>query len=330
MNASSEIRFLLPGDIDDPAAPSGGNAYDRRIIDELVALGIRIEEVPVLGTWPQPDARARAQLADTLAGCPDGAVLLLDGLLACGVPDLITPHAGRLRLAVLVHLPLAAETGADPALNGLEREVLHAADAVIATSPAAARDLRARHGLDRVHVAVPGVDPAPLSPGTDGVSNLLCVASLTPRKGHDLLVRALDGIEHPWTCTFAGPGTLNVRSDRISTPGPLHGADLERAYSQADLFLLASRAETYGMVITEAVARGIPVLASSVPDALGDGGLLLPADDLDAWRTALRRWFAEPGFRADLRDRAVTRRADLPRWHDSAQTIVDIVVSLFG
>jgi glycosyltransferase involved in cell wall biosynthesis len=262
--------------------------------------------------------------------------VLIDGLVSCGVPEVVVPHARRLRLAVLVHLPLADETGLDAAtarlLEGKEGQVLRAASAVIATSPTAARNLEARHGLDRVHVVVPGTDPAPEAPGTDGVSQLLCVASITPRKGHDLLVRALQKIDYEWRLDCVGPVRPFVgqlpEDDRVSFRGPLAGEALARAYADADLFVLASRNETYGMVVTEALAHGLPVIASAVPDALGDGGLLLPPGDENALEAALTRWFQDQEFRAELRAKALTRRANLSTWDQSTEDLRRVLASL--
>ncbi|WP_285753201.1 glycosyltransferase family 4 protein [Lentzea sp. NBRC 105346] len=324
------MRFVLPGDIDDASAPSGGNVYDRRLCDALA-----FEEVAVPGAWPQPDAIACAALDQALGDIPDGETVLLDGLVACGVPEVVVPHARRLRLAVLVHLPLADETGLDPhtaaRLDAAEREVLRAASAVIATSPWARRRLEEHHGLTGVNTVTPGTDPAALAPGTDGVSRLLCVASLTPRKGQDVLVEALRPLVGlPWTCELVGPGHAEIdRLDgRIRVSGPLVGAALDAAYAAADLFVLPSRAETYGMVVTEALARGIPVVASSVPDALGRGGVLLPPGDAGALTRALRRWLTDEQHRRDLRHRALKRRAELSTWDETARAMTEVLASL--
>ncbi|MFD8498545.1 glycosyltransferase family 4 protein [Amycolatopsis sp. NPDC059657] len=332
------IEVVLPGDVDDPAAPSGGNVYDRRVCARL-----DVRETAIPGTWPRPDTQARAQLADALAAFPDGAVVLLDGLVACGVPEIVGPAAARLRLAVLVHLALADETGLEPSLaaelDRKEREVLRAASAVIATSPAAARQLESHHGLGKVHVVTPGVDPAPLARGTDGVSRLLCVASVTPRKGHDVLVEALAALaDLPWRCVCVGPlretaHTERVREliarhglgDRVELTGPLTGKPLDDAYAAADLFVLPSHAETYGMVVTEALARGIPVLASAVPDALGDGGVLVPPGALTS---ELRRWLTDGDHRDDLRAKARRRRAELSTWDESARELGEVLATL--
>ncbi|WP_218003691.1 glycosyltransferase family 4 protein [Actinomadura latina] len=348
-----EICVVVPGGIDDAGAPSGGNHYDRRLCDELAASGRPVREVPVPGSWPRPDAAAREGLARSLAALPDGAVVLMDGLVACGVPDIVVPEAGRLRLAVLVHLPLADEPGqAD--LNAGERKVLEAAGAVVATSPWAKDHLIAHHGLDpsRVHAVVPGTDPAPLASGADGATRLLCVASVTPRKGHDVLVEALAAVAHlPWRCECAGPlgsdpgHVARVRrliarhglGDRVDLRGPLAGKRLDDAYAAADVLVLASRAETFGMVVTEALARGIPVVATSVdgvPDTLGWDptgavpGLLVPPDDPAALAAALRRWLVEPELRGRLRAAARLRRGMLPGWNDTARRMATVLSRL--
>uniref|UniRef100_UPI003570A32D glycosyltransferase family 4 protein n=1 Tax=Lentzea cavernae TaxID=2020703 RepID=UPI003570A32D len=323
----TNVHFVLPADVEDPGSPSGGNVYDLRVSAGL-------NRVTVAGDWPRPsDTRA---LEQALAAIPDGDVVLLDGLVGCGLPEVVVPHARRIRLAVLVHLPLADETGLDPrvaaVLNEKEGQVLRAASAVVATSPTAARDIRARHGLGHVHVVVPGTDPAPLAHGTDGVHHLLCVASITPRKGHDLLVSALRRIERDWRLTCVGPHRPFLRElprdDRVSFPGPLAGEALTSAYASADLFVLASRAETYGMVVTEALAHGLPVIASAVPDALGDGGLLIPAGDENALEAALTRWFQDQDFRSGLRSRALARRTVLSTWDESTEDLRRVLATL--
>ncbi|MGW0521347.1 glycosyltransferase family 4 protein [Crossiella sp. NPDC003009] len=345
------VWFVLPGDIDDRAAPSGGNVYDRRVSQQLTALGVDVREVAIPGTWPQPGPASRAALAAALADRPAGAVVLLDGLVACGVPELLRPEADRLNLVVLVHLPLADETGLDPALadrlDGAERAGLRAARAVVATSSWAARRLVERHGLaaELVHTVLPGVDPAQQAPGTDGVSGLLCVASVTPRKGHDLLAEALATVaDLPWWCRCAGPMRDQAQlrlvreiverhglAGRMELLGPLTGAPLEQEYRAADLLVLPSRAETYGMVVTEALARGVPVLATSgsgVPEALGDGGLLVPPGDPAALAAALRRWLTDADLRRGLRVSARRRRAELPSWVDSARDLERVLATV--
>jgi glycosyltransferase involved in cell wall biosynthesis len=295
------------------------------------------------------------ELACALGELPDGAVVLLDGLVACGVPEIIVPEVERLRLAVLVHLPLGDETGLDPAvaadLDARERTVLRAVPAVIVTSDWAVRRLVSHHGIapERVHVAAPGADIAPLAPGTDGVSRLLCVAAVTPRKGHHRLVEALATVtDLPWSCVCVGGLGQDLEyvahlrdlikkyglQDRLELAGPRAGAELDASYSAADLMVLTSYAETYGMAVTEALARGIPVLATDVgglPEAVGrapDGGvpgILVPPEDPAAIAAELRGWFGESDVRRRLKAAARSRRAALNGWATTAQSLAGVL-----
>lgn len=356
------VHFVMPGGVDDPAAPSGGNAYDRRVCLDLPGFGWQVHRHTVAGDWPRPDAAARADLARTLRELPDGAVVLLDGLVACGVPEVVVPEAEaeRLRMAVLVHLPLGDETGLDAAvaaeLEARERAVLRAVPAVVATSDWAVRRLVSHHGLapDRVHVAAPGADIAPLAPGTDGVSRLLCVAAVTPRKGQHRLVEALAAVaDLPWTCALVGglgqdpEYVAHLRDlirhhgleDRLELTGPQTGAALDARYATADLMVLTSYAETYGMAVTEALARGVPVLATDVggvPEAIGrapDGGvpgILVPPENPSAIAAELRGWFGEAEVRRRLKAAARGRRAALGGWASTAQSLAAVLRRLPG
>jgi glycosyltransferase involved in cell wall biosynthesis len=338
------VHIVLPNDIDDPRTPSGGNRYDRRVCDGLAALGWSVREHAVLGPWPHPGPEHRANLARVLGSLPENTVVLLDGLVASAAAEILLPQSRRLRLVVLVHTPLGHED-ADPRTG--EREALSAGAAVITTSHWSRGRLIDLYGLvaDRVHVAPPGVDAAPLVPGSVGGSALLCVAAVMAHKGHDLLVQALARIpDLPWTCVCVGPLHREPRFvdqvrrqthaygivDRIRLVGPHTGADLDARYATADLLVLPSRGETYGMVVTEALARGIPVLATAVnglPEALGrapDGsrpGVLVRPDDPVALADALRLWLGEPELRRRLRRSAIDRRTTLRGWASTSRLI---------
>ncbi|MFF0177356.1 glycosyltransferase family 4 protein [Micromonospora profundi] len=325
------VHVVLPGDIDDPATPSGGNSYDRRICAGLDEHGWSVREHPVPGEWPNPDPAARTALTRLLVDTPDDAVVLLDGLIASTVPDLLAPHTRRLRLVVLVHMPLDDEA---------EARALATARAVVTTSEWTRRRLLTRHRLpaDRVRVAPPGVTPAPVATGSPSGDRLLCVAAVTHHKGHDVLVDALTTIAgRRWTLVCAGTLTrepdlvrlLRERlaaadlDDRVRLAGPLTPVALDAAYAAADLLVLPSRGETYGMVVTEALARGLPVLGTDVgglPEALGhapDGtrpGMLVPPDDPVALTGALTRWLDDGPLRDRLRHAALARRDTLSDW----------------
>lgn len=349
------MHFVMPGGVDDPTMPSGGNVYDARVSLDLPGFGWQVHKHAIAGSWPQPEAPARAELARTLADLADDTVVLLDGIVACAVPEIIIPEAERLRLVVLVHLLLGDETGLTPALaadlDARERRTLRSVPAVVATSEWAARRLVAHHGLapDRVHVAAPGADIAPLASGTDGVSRLLCVASVTPRKGQHRLVEALAAVtDLPWTCVLVGgldhdpEYVARLRAlidqhglgDRLQLAGPKSGAALDASYASADLMVLTSYAETYGMAVTEALARGIPVLATDVgglPEAVGrapDGGvpgLLVPPENPAALAAELRGWFGEADVRRRLKAAARARRASLGGWAATARSLSGVL-----
>jgi glycosyltransferase involved in cell wall biosynthesis len=284
--------------------------------------------------------------------------------VACGVPEIVLPQARRLRMAVLVHLPLADETGLDPAeaaeLEQLERRTLHAARAVVVTSDWAAREVAGRHGLEtsRVHSVLPGTDPAPLARGTYSTGGdergprLLCLAALTPRKGQDLLVEALAGlVSLPWTCELTGPldrapeyveglrrsiGAYGLK-ERVLLTGPRSGDALDAAWDAADLLVLPSHTETYGMVLTEALARGVPVLATeagAAPSTVGtapDGsipGILVPPGNVAALTAALHTWLTDPGIRSHLTTSARGRRAKLQGWAESSRQLAGVLERL--
>jgi glycosyltransferase involved in cell wall biosynthesis len=322
------VHFVLPNDIDDPAAPSGGNTYDRRVSGGLSDAGWSVREHALPGGWPRPTAAERAGLAGLLASLGDGALVLLDGLVASVAPEVLRAEAGRLRLVVLVHMPLRDEA---------ERVALSAAAAVVTTSEWSGRYARGLRPAGPVWVAPPGVDPAPLTAAGEAGTRLLCVAAVMPHKGHDVLVAALRRIaDRPWRCVCVGsldrdPAfAATVRDGRVTFTGARTGADLDAAYAAADLLVLPSRADAYGMVVTEALARGLPVVASDVggvPEALGrapDGsrpGLLVPPGDPVALATALRRWLDEPDLRNRLRASALVRRKTLMGWSATAKLV---------
>jgi glycosyltransferase involved in cell wall biosynthesis len=344
------VHVVIPDGIDDPARPSGGNVYDRHVCSGLASLGWSVHEHAVHGFWARPDAAAFAALDDVIQRIPDGGVVLLDGLIASMAPEVLVPQAPRLRLVVLVHMPLGDRRAGEARTR--ERAVLSAAAAAVVTTSAWGRDrLLELYQLSahRVHVAEPGVDAAELAIPTDAGSALLSVAAVTFDKGHDVLLDALAAISGlSWHCVCVGRldrapdfvEELRRRSfnsglgDRVSFPGPRTGAELDRSYAAADLVAVASRAETYGMVVTEALARGLPVIAADVgglTEALGHGaegvrpGLLVAPGDAAALADALRAWLGDAELRARLRRAARERRDSLSGWSTTAAVIARVL-----
>jgi glycosyltransferase involved in cell wall biosynthesis len=365
------VHAVLPGDVD--AVPSGGNVYDRRVLAGLEALGLDVVAHRLPGRWPDGEAAAVGRVLD---GVPDGRSVLLDGLVACGVPEALAPHAERLRLVVLVHSPLADEVGLAPA-NARDRDrregaALRCAAAVVTTSRWTADRVVRRPGLDpdRVVVAAPGVDPAPVSPGSavTGIPpRLLCLGALTPTKGQDVLVEALARVaDRPWTAVLAGPTSrdpgfvVGLRAaiarhglaGRITVPGVLTGRALDLAWSATDLLVVPSRTETFGMVVTEALARGVPVVASRVggldeavsagaPSGLPGGGrpgfphrggplggpgTWVPPENVPSLVAALQSWLADPVLRSGWRLSALGRRGTLRAWSSPSELVARVLL----
>jgi glycosyltransferase involved in cell wall biosynthesis len=348
----NEVHVVVPAGIDDPATPSGGNVYDGRICQHLAASGWDVQEHAAAGSWPRPDATAEQALARTLAGIPAGAVVLIDGLIASAVPAVLVPAARRIRLVVLVHM-LAGDERPGNDVAGAEYAVLSAAGAIIATSSWTHGRLLDLYRLpaDRVAVAEPGVDGARVAPGTAGGGELLCVAAIQAHKGHEELLAALASIaDLSWRCVCVGSVSLDPAfvallrrraridgiADRVVLAGPRTGRELDRTYATSDALVLASRAETYGMVVTEALARGLPVIATAVgglPEALGhapDGsrpGVLVPPGDVRALTGALRGWLDDAALRQRLRLSAAERRPILAGWSATADRIARVLTA---
>jgi len=353
VNPARTVHVVVPDDVEDPMRPSGGNTYDLRLCQALAAAGWSVRTSAVGGAWPLAGEAARRALDEALSALPDGCTVLVDGLVASAVPEVLVPASRRVRLVVLMHMPIGARAGRDGADEG-ECAVLFAAAAVVTTSGWSRRWLLTAYGLDpaRVYVAHPGVDAAEPAVGSAGGGNLLCVGSVTPGKGHDVVVAALARItDLTWRCLCVGALTRapdfvtelrrGVRSagldDRVVLTGPRTGRQLDASYAAADALVLASRHETYGMVVTEALARALPVLATDVggvPEALGvisDGrrpGLLLPPGDVAALADSLTRWLCDVDLRLGLRAAARQRRAELTGWSETADRVARVLAEV--
>jgi glycosyltransferase involved in cell wall biosynthesis len=339
------VHVVVPDDA--AVRPSGGSCYDERICSGLTADGWDVRTHAVPGRWPRPDAGAHGALAVALAEVADGGLVLVDGLIATAADAVLVPESSRLKLVVLVHMPVPDDGGRDA-----EGAVLAAARRVVTTSAWTRAVLLDRHPLDgdRVQVAHPGVDPGPPAPGTRAGNRLLDVAAVVPHKGQDLLIQALAGLSGSWECDLVGPldrdpgfvtqlrrqiGEQNL-GDRVHLRGPEVGGALHRRYAAADLLVHPSRLEAYGMVVAEALARGIPVVAANVggvPEALGrtiEGvpGLLVPPGDVPALRRALHVWSTDDDLRRRLRRRALARRGTLESWDATSTRIATMLATV--
>ncbi|MDP3716491.1 MAG: glycosyltransferase family 4 protein [Acidobacteriota bacterium] len=332
--------FVVPGSI---AARTGGSIYDRRMVDGLRRRGWDITVVELAGDFPQPSAEAVTGAAAALAALPDAALVVMDGLALSALPEVIEREAARLRIVALVHLPLAADVSIDAEtrdrLAVAEQRAL-AASALIVVTGAATLGLLEPYALprDRVVVVEPGTDPAPQAKGSDGARvHLLCVATVNAGKGHDVLFEALAAVPNrAWRLTCAGSLTRDhatvdrVRSlvwqlgldDRVTLAGELDAEALVTCYDSADVFVLATRRETYGMAVAEALARGLPVVSTTtgaIPDLVGaDAGVVVPPGEVAPLAEALSRVIGDADLRARMAAGAREVRDRLPVWEVAA------------
>jgi glycosyltransferase involved in cell wall biosynthesis len=345
--ASRTLALLVPGSLD---TPTGGYAYDKRMVHELRGRGWQVDVLVVEGGFPFPTADALQRADAALAALPDGAVALCDGLAFGVMPDAAERHAERLRLVALVHHPLALETGLAPevagALRESERRALAATRGVVVTSRATvARVVDLGVAGARIAPVEPGIDPAAPAAGTRRLDptapvELLCVASVVPRKAYDLLLTALARLHDlPWHLTCVG--SLDMDRDyaarvqaraaapdlagRVTFTGSAMGAELERAYHRADVFVLPSHYEGYGLAVAEAVARGLPVVCSDTgagAELVGpDSGAVVHPGDLEGLTAALARVIGDDRHRAALAAGATARAATLRSWPEAATAL---------
>lgn len=351
---SDRCALIVPGD---PAQLTGGYLYDARMASGLSDLGWQIDICGLPGRFPRADSAARSALDDCLATRPDGSCVIIDGLALGGLPDIAARHAHRLRLVALIHHPLCDETGLDDAdrawLFASEQAALALCRRVVTTSAFTAARL-AMFGLpaSRIHVIPPGVNPAPLTPadGDEDVHagvRLLCVASLTRRKGHDVLVRALATLQPlRWQCDLVGspardPAFAAEVSDLIHACGlaqriHLHGEIAPEAlsahYLASDLFVLPSHYEGHGMVIDEAIAHGLPVVTTTggalrhtLPH---DAGIAVAPGDVARLADALRQVITDSALRRQLRAGALAARLRQRRWSDSCARLANLLATI--
>lgn len=338
--------FAIPGDIN---LPTGGYAYDRRVLALLPKHGVDARHVVLPGSFPTPTGADMAETERRLAAVPPGTILLIDGLAFGAMP---AEPVGRVRnpIVALVHHPLCLEAGLTPQrqqrLRELETDALTFARHVLVTSPTTAQTLAADFGVPRekITVAVPGTDAAPRARGTGKPLQLLAVGSIVPRKAFDILVRALGPLrDRDWRLSIVGPANRDGQAhtaleaaiaetglgQRITLVGPVGADTLADHYATADLFVTPSLYEGYGMVLAEAVARGLPIVcttggaaAETVP---GDAAIKVPPGDERALSQAIGRVLEDTALRRRLADAAWAAGQKLPRWQDTARIVAGVI-----
>jgi glycosyltransferase involved in cell wall biosynthesis len=337
------LWFAVPGDID---TRTGGTIYDKKVMAELRQLGWTVEHLEWPPSFPFPTTADIDIVTASLAACPDGALVMIDGLASGVLPEVTEEETARLRLVALVHHPLALESGLpkDVAQRFLisERRTLKHVRAIVVTSEVTAATLLSDFGVaaGTITVATPGIEKrGPLRTRiVNAAPQLLAVGTVMPRKGFDVLVDALAFIaDLNWHCTIAGsldrnPETAVAIQQQIDGHGlggriALIGEvdDPTAFYQTADIFVSSSRYEGYGMAIAEALAYGLPVVAArvgAIPDVVPDGaGILVPVDDPASLSDALRTLITDPMARQRYAKSATEAATRFASWRDTAERI---------
>jgi len=343
-----EVWFAIPGD---PKTLTGGYVYARRLMEALPAAGWSPHLLSWPGSFPAPSANDLTTARASLAALPRHAPVLVDGLAYGTLPTSLLDGLTQ-RIVALVHHPLALESGLSAAeaerLRVSERAALARANQIVVTSPVTAHTLVADYNVQahRLHIAVPGTDRAERAQGALETPLILTVGTLTPRKGHDILVQALARISDlKWTTRIVGSTARHTATatdiaaliaqhrleDRIHLMGEMSGPALASLYKHADVFALASRYEGYGMVFAEALAHGLPIVAcaggavaETVPP---DAGLLAPPGDVDALAAQLHRMLTDHACRKAMADAAWRHGQTLPAWSDTARAVAQALTA---
>jgi glycosyltransferase involved in cell wall biosynthesis len=341
--------FLIPGDL---ALPTGGYAYDRRLLAMLGSHGVDVGHVELPGGFPAPSPQELERTAELARTLPAKAVLLIDGLAYGAMPvELIDTLRGPgRRIVALCHHPLGYEAGLAPErskeLHASETAALAKADAVVVTSGETMDRLVKEFGVPsgRITVAEPGVEPAPRSRGTGKPVRLLAVGTLVPRKGYGDLVDGLSRIKDlDWEMTIAGADDRHPQeaqrirrlvaaaglTDRVEIPGAVGDDRLHRLFDAADLFVMTSLYEGYGMALAEAMARGLPIVttrcgaaAALVPDEAASK--IAPGDSV-ALGAALRAMIGDDRLRGQKARASWLAGQQLPRWEDTARIVAEVI-----
>jgi glycosyltransferase involved in cell wall biosynthesis len=335
------LSLIVPAPFD---AVSGGYEYDRRIVAGLRETGHTIDVIELPGMYPLADEAARNAACGAWDALSDATRPIIDGLALpafAGMEDaLATRHATG-----LVHHPTSFETGftdtARATLLATEKRLLARLSRVIVTSEATAAQLTADFAVDaeRIRVVVPGTDDAARCTGSGGPAcHIISIGTLIPRKGHGVLLRALARLfDLDWQLTIVGRADrdpVHARelaalaeeygiAKRVHFAGEVVGDALQALWQQADIFALATHWEGYGMVIAEALKRGLPVAVTSGGAAgalvTALSGVVVPPGDYINLSKALRRLIFNAELRHEMADAAWQVGQTLPSWETQAR-----------
>lgn len=342
------ILFIIPGDIN---LPTGGYRYDREIINAWKNSNIDVGLISIDGNYPFPGEVEKTRALDKIESFSKADIAVVDGLLGGATPEFMQKLSKIMPVAALIHHPLCLENGLDQktakALEDKERRGLAFTSCVITTSPTTSRTVAQLFDQDpsQIHTILPGVARGMRSSGTESSSiNLLCVGSVIERKGHKDLLHSLSKLKHlDWNLDCIGSTQFDrplynelsafVEREALTKKVQFHGdvdeEVLEIAYSKADVFVLPSLFEGYGMSYAEAIVRGIPVIgttAGAIPQTVPEScGILVEPSNISQLTNALESLITNNALRTKLREATIKAEPGFPTWQDSAAQFYEIL-----
>lgn len=345
----TKATFAIPGDMH---RKTGGFIYEARLLQTLNTIGCKTQYLQLPDSFPQPTPADMQTTLDLLCAVPQNQPIILDGLVF-GAIDPAGLAQVKAPVIAMIHHPLGLETGLPAAqaafLVANEMAAIKHATHILVPSPHTAKTLIDKFGgnPDSITIALPGFDRPVLAPQPQDPPLILSVGLLAPRKGHDILLAALDRLtDLDWQCEIVGKShdpiyaqtlTTQMQSsnivNRVSFSGELTDAALQNAFDRASIFALATRYEGYGMVLSEAMLNGLPIAScdtGAVPETVGNAGLLVPVDDARAFSDALRLLLTDRTYSETLVADARKRALALPTWEDTARRVAAILTQRHG
>lgn len=346
-----KVLFIIPGDIN---LPTGGYRYDKQILEAWEEGNKDVTLVAIKGEYPLPSQTDITHALDEIEHLSDADVAVVDGLMGGAAPQFLQALAQKMTVVALIHHPLCLENGLDEKqaskLEVLERQGLEHVSQIITSSPTTSKTVCELFGYNpnKIHAVLPGVERGEISKGsgTDRI-NLLCVGSIIERKGHKDLLEALADLKQlNWQLDCIGSTDFNPElyvelEDMIKTKGladkvTFHGEVSENkiieAYSKADVFVLPSLYEGYGMAYAEAIVRGIPVIgttAGAIPQTVPQTcGILVEPNNPQALSTALKRMIGDSDLRLQYQKSTLIAEPTFPTWQGSADKFYQILENI--
>ncbi|MEM1428880.1 MAG: glycosyltransferase family 4 protein [Pseudomonadota bacterium] len=338
--------FAIPGDLD---TLTGGYIYERRLLDGLRALGHEVAHLELAASFPDPSPAEMAHGIAAMAGIAPDRPLIVDGLVFGAAEGL---ERVRAPVLAMIHHPLAYEEGLTETrrahLYRTERDNVARAAHILVPSAHTRGVLIADYAADpgRITIAPPGVDRPNLPRQPRQPPLILSVGLLHPRKGHDVLLRALATLQDlDWQALIVGRAhdpahaadlhalcTSLDLDNRVRFPGEVPRAELTELFASAEIFALATRYEGYGMVFAEALTHGLPIVATdggAVPDTIPKGaGLICPVGDAAAFADALRTLLTDRTVAARIAATSARAGAALPGWGETARIASGVITAL--